>query len=856
MLIVHANEATAAKRRVYFQLVDSTDGITAETGEAAGQPQVSSDGAAWTNTGIGTLTHIGNGRYYADLTQTLVATAGTIIETRYKSANTAEAVGDQVRVIAVDLNDTELPADIISISGDSTAADNLEAQYDTTGLTGDTFPSTQAQVNNFAVGSAAISTVPRSSPDGFVITTGSAEANTEDSTHALDGVTHDLEDTAGTTDCYYIFDVGGNGVPTTITWNGYINSVGDTYEFYAYNWAGTAWEQIGSRAGVNGTTVVTQDFSLTTAHVGTGANLGLVRFRIYSTNGTKVATDRITCSYAVVAESVGYADGAVWVDSSGTAGSEIFVNGTADNPCPWANALTINSTLGLNRFRIASANTVTLAASASGYSLIGESWNLALGGQSINGAAITGATITGTSTGGATAPLFENCRFGAATVPPFEAHDSGFGVASGTLTAASDGDYVLHNCYSLVPGSGSPAFAFSGLGAATGINNRAWTGGASWTLDSDCTLSHEVLAGGGCTVTTGGANVEVRGITRALTLNLSGAGTCQFVGTTGPITLSGTTTATVNLYGVSAGVTDTTSAATVTDKTVSRENVNTEADTAISDASLATAASIAALNDPTAAAIADQVWEEAIADHSGTAGSTAEALDAAGGGTTPAAIADAVWTEAIADHSGTAGSTAEALSAVSGASGAVGITVQVNDSGASPIPNAKVYVYDSTNTSFVTVATANGTGLATIALETADTYALRVVAAGFGFTVPESIVVAADGDSFTVTGTTATLSDAADPQYCKIQTTAPLCDASGEVLNNYLIVFSARTPQTAQSSVLHEREVEVYTDSSGHFEVDLLRGAEVFTGALEAGHDGRFARTVPDAASQDFATWS
>jgi len=35
---------------------------------------------------------------------------------------------------------------------------------------------------------------------------------------------------------------------------------------------------------------------------------------------------------------------------------------------------------------------------------------------------------------------------------------------------------------------------------------------------------------------------------------------------------------------------------------------------------------ISALNDPTAAAVADQVWEEAIADHSGTAGSTAELL--------------------------------------------------------------------------------------------------------------------------------------------------------------------------------------------------------------------------------------
>lgn len=105
-LLVKFNEATAARRRVCFHLVDATDGITAETGEAGGQPQVSVNGAAWTNTGIGTLSAIGNGRYYADLTQALVGTAGDLIETRYKSANTAETPGDSVQVVGFDPSDT------------------------------------------------------------------------------------------------------------------------------------------------------------------------------------------------------------------------------------------------------------------------------------------------------------------------------------------------------------------------------------------------------------------------------------------------------------------------------------------------------------------------------------------------------------------------------------------------------------------------------------------------------------------------------------------------------------------------------------------------------------------------------
>lgn len=69
-------------------------------------------------------------------------------------------------------------------------------------------------------------------------------------------------------------------------------------------------------------------------------------------------------------------------------------------------------------------------------------------------------------------------------------------------------------------------------------------------------------------------------------------------------------------------------------------------------------------SNPTAAAIADAVWDESAASHV-AAGSTGEAL---GNATAPTAaqVADAVWEEAIADHSGTSGSTAESLAAAGG----------------------------------------------------------------------------------------------------------------------------------------------------------------------------------------------
>ena len=162
---------------------------------------------------------------------------------------------------------------------------------------------------------------------------------------------------------------------------------------------------------------------------------------------------------------------------------------------------------------------------------------------------------------------FSDCFIGAATLPPGKYINCGFGKDSGVFTAASAGQYVFMHCYSLVPGSGSPEFIFTGLAATTGINARGWTGGGKFNLDSDCTLSHEVLAGGKTQVVSNAATVEIRGVTRELDFDLTGAGTLQFIGITGLINVSGTTTATLNLHGISTSITDTSSAATVNDYT-------------------------------------------------------------------------------------------------------------------------------------------------------------------------------------------------------------------------------------------------------------------------------------------------
>ena len=101
--------------------------------------------------------------------------------------------------------------------------------------------------------------------------------------------------------------------------------------------------------------------------VGTGANAGNVRLRFNGTGlgaGTTLFLDFLYCSYAVVASPVGYANGAIWVDTiDGTAGTAENVNGTADNPVlTWADALSLATTVGLKRFQIINGSTIQLSA--------------------------------------------------------------------------------------------------------------------------------------------------------------------------------------------------------------------------------------------------------------------------------------------------------------------------------------------------------------------------------------------------------------------------------------------------------------------------------------------------------------
>ena len=143
-----------------------------------------------------------------------------------------------------------------------------------------------------------------------VITTGT-ESGTLSNASTLDGVFWNIADAAGVVDFYAQFDLSAvsGAFVTSAFWNGYVVGIVNTIKVYAYNWAGTSWDQVGTIIGIAGTVVSAEDFELTSAHIGTGGNLGLVRIRFNATGltGATVKTDRILLGYGVTPATVGAA---------------------------------------------------------------------------------------------------------------------------------------------------------------------------------------------------------------------------------------------------------------------------------------------------------------------------------------------------------------------------------------------------------------------------------------------------------------------------------------------------------------------------------------------------------------------
>ena len=360
---------------------------------------------------------------------------------------------------------------VTQISGDSTAADNLELQYDTTGLAGDTFPSTQAQLANLA----NVGTAVKQTPSSYTLTTGVQSSGTVANTEELDGVNHEH---TGTTvmDLYYEFTVG-SGVPDLVVMTGYLNGNNDDLEVYGYDWVSTSWKQIGTLEGKAQSTNEVDAFDMFVNMVGFGADEGKVRVRFtdgaFTLTSATLAIDQIFTSFSLGSE--GYDNGAIWINTNITnTNTVVNIDGTARNPVStMAAANTLAASTNLDHFEIAPGSTITFAAPQENQTFNGEIWTLALGSQSISGSHIIGADVSGICTG-ATEPRFFHCHLGSITIPPADLESC---FLAGTVTAGSAGDFFFEKCQSAVAGTNTPVFDFgSGLNASN-LNFRMYSGG-------------------------------------------------------------------------------------------------------------------------------------------------------------------------------------------------------------------------------------------------------------------------------------------------------------------------------------------------------------------------------------------
>lgn len=369
---------------------------------------------------------------------------------------------------------------VTHINGNTAPVDNLEDQFDGTGLSGNTFPATQAQVSGIANTGAATNIPAIAEPNGFVITTGTNEGNNEDSTQALDGVVHSIDDNgSGVLDVHYIFDIGGVNVPVSVTLTGRVNGGNDSLDVFVNTntIASPSWVQRGILSGKGGSSNDTVTFTLFTTDLMVGADAGKVAFRFQNTGLTTatLSIDQIYCSVSTIADPTGYSNSRIFVDTNASnTNTVVDVDGTGRNPVStWAAALILNSSLGFDSFTIANGSTITLSGNSDNYTLDGEGWTLDLSGESISAAHFKGANVTGTGTG-ASHPRFDHCHFGNVTLPP---SDSEGCVLEGIVIAGSAGDFFFEQCQSGVAGTSTPVFDFgSGLNSSN-LNFRDYSGG-------------------------------------------------------------------------------------------------------------------------------------------------------------------------------------------------------------------------------------------------------------------------------------------------------------------------------------------------------------------------------------------
>ncbi len=395
-------------------------------------------------------------------------------------ANNAVAAPIRVELTGFDLQSAVASANLLQIAGATATLDNFDNMYNGTGYNDPTSPSSRSQLDNIGnVGAASHKSVI-AAPGGFVLTTGS-EVNDEDATVPLDGVKHELSDTAGTLDAKYKFQIGGDSVPVSITFTGNFNSNNDSFDIFGNTGSdGTpVWIQIGTIEGVNSADNTVHTLNMFGNMLVTDI-LGEVQVRVQATGLTSASfdVDQVFVSVSDTSRSVGYALGRIWINTGlSNTNTEPFVDGTADNPVSTlAAALTLsaNPLVGLTDFHMINGSSITFTALVTNFSFFGDNWSLSLAGQNIDGLHCEGAIVSGIGVGTGLDLTFVECHIGTVTLP--DRTTLRRCSLESTVLTVPVGDLFLHMNYMGTPSGVVPILDFGAAVGNSDVHMHAWAG--------------------------------------------------------------------------------------------------------------------------------------------------------------------------------------------------------------------------------------------------------------------------------------------------------------------------------------------------------------------------------------------
>jgi hypothetical protein len=374
----------------------------------------------------------------------------------------------------------EVDADVVKISGDSTAADNLEAMYDGDGYVADTAPASRAQVSGVQASSGAFiastiadNNITGTDPlNGVTKVAAATTGNVTDLT-SRDDVGLEVPNDTNEIDIVFQINVPANAVPLSVLFDGHINGANDTCPIKVYDHDNTAWVTVATIVGQAGSANTEIVAPLGESRYASSTGAVYIRFDSTGT-GQSLFLDRVAVEYTN--QTVGYANGAIWVNTNASnTNTTAFVDGTADNPVStWAAALTLSSSLGLKKFQLVSGSSITLTANSDSYEIIGFGSSVALNGQSVSGALFEGCSISGNDDGSNASPVrFRNCSIGTCTLGNFRMNQCPL---TGTITLAEAATYILEQCLCSCTGGSSPGIDVGAAVGDTTVSIRHWSG--------------------------------------------------------------------------------------------------------------------------------------------------------------------------------------------------------------------------------------------------------------------------------------------------------------------------------------------------------------------------------------------